>query len=424
MRSFRGVFRPEEELLLLLLRRELDETDRNRVTKIAAGKPNWARFEQICNRFKLGHIIAFNLKTFGNKTVIPSGLLQQYNALLLSAVVRNEFWVLARELPSIISVFSESGVDAMLLKGPVVAMLNYSSPGLRLFGDLDFLVRANDLERAAESLMKAGFEVPQFRQDMLRTRREGDKTFPPLVRVNPSGQTMMLDLHWRLSGKFKSADARLWELARPHKLGKSSVLVPSVEHRLYHVCLHTAQHDFTREVWNGSYLTMQSVCDIDAIIRSDGGDLDWSEFHRVASFSGIEGYCYSYFRLAEVLLGTQVPREVLDGLRPGDGPDAHDWSTIAREFIRDRPDDVKRFAFTFMLRRDLKLSLRLRRFWGRCFPPVSSVARHYGVSERSWLKYLCYVRRLVRPSIVRKGLFLSFRLAQMLLRKVFSRRAS
>ena len=424
MRSLREVFRPEEELLLLLMRRELDEAQRNRVSQIAAGKPNWARFAQICDRFRLGHIIAFNLKAYGNESIIPDNLLKHYNALLMSAAVRNEFWVLARELPSIVDVFSESGIAAMLLKGPVVAMLNYPSPGLRLFGDLDFLVRPDDLDRAAEALMKAGFQVPRNKQEKIRTRSEHDKTFPPLVRTSRPGETTMLDLHWRLSEKFKSADARLWELARPHKFGKSSVLVPSVEHRLYHVCLHTAQHDFTREVWNGSYLTMQSICDIDAIIRSEGGNFKWPEFYDVASFSRIERYCYGYFRLAEALLATPIPGEVVDRLRAAAGPDSDDWSIIAREFIRDRPDDVKRFAFTFLLRRDIELSLRLKRFWGRCFPPVASVARHYGISERSWLRYPYYVRRLVRPSIVRKGLILSLRLAQMLLRKVFSRRAS
>ena len=127
---------------------------------------------------------------------------------------------------------------------------------------------------------------------------------------------------------------------------------------------------------------------------------------------------YNYLRLSEVLLGTETPQQAYDAL-PGrwDSRSKEEWAIIAKRFLQARPDDVKRLAYNLLLRRDTRDRAKLRGLLRRCFPPVGAVARYYGVSERSPLKYLCYARRLLRPAILRKGLFLSFRLAQMVVRR-------
>jgi len=422
MHSLGETLWPEAELFLLLLRSELSEAQRRRAKEIADNGPNWSRFELLCSRFRLSHVVAYNLKAFDDEVIVPPAVRKRYDAILWSAVVRNEFWMFGRELPSVTLALEANGIDAMLLKGPVLAAMNYACPSLRLFGDLDFLVRPEQLDEAADALMRIGFEVPESRKHLLQKGREVRKTFPPLVRESSSGQLITIDLHWRLSDKFDTNEAPLWERAKRHKFGDGSVLVPSAEHRLYHLSLHTAQHGFSPEIWDGSYLTMQCACDIDAIIRSDGASLDWAELQQIALFSRVGTHCHNYLRLSEVLLGTDVPQQVYDALRGGGGSRVGtSWATIAKRFLHGPPDDVKRLAYNFLLRREVMDRAKLRRFLRRCFPPVAAVARHYGVSERSPLKYFCYARRLLRPAILRKGLLLSLRLTQMLLRRAFAR---
>ncbi|MBN2207891.1 MAG: nucleotidyltransferase family protein [Candidatus Coatesbacteria bacterium] len=417
MHSVGELLWPEAELFLLLVRPVLSEAERRRAGEIAASGPDWSRFELLCRRFRLSHVVAYNLRAFKDDTIVPPDLRQRYDAFLWSAVVRNEFWMFGRELPSISQSLDASGVDAMLLKGPVVAALNYASPNLRLFGDLDFLVHLEQIDEAADALMELGFQVPESRKYLLRKNREERKTFPPLVRESSSGQSVMIDLHWTLSEKFATQESRLWEKAERHKLGSSTCLVPSSEHRLYHLCLHTAEHGFTPAVWDGSYLTMQCACDVDAIIRSDGARLDWPELQEIVSLSGVGAHLRNCLRLSEALLGTETPPQAYDAL-PGrhDSQSQEEWAMIAKRFLQARPDDIKRLAYTVLLRRDTRDRAKLRGLLRRCFPPVGAVARYYGVSERSPLKYLCYARRLLRPAILRKGLFLSFRLAQMAVR--------
>jgi len=421
MRSVEEMLRPEAELFLLLLRSHLSESQRGRAVQIGAIGSNWSQFDRLCKRFRLAHVVSHNLRAFDGETIIPADMLRQYDAHFWSAVVRNEFWMLGRELPSAVLALKASGVDAMLLKGPVLAAMNYACPGLRLFGDLDLLVRPDEIGKASEALMKIGYEVPGYRKQLSGNWDEG-KTFPPLVRQNSSGQTAMIDLHWRLSEKYDTNEARLWERAKRHKFGDCSVLVPSPEHRLYHLCLHTAQHGFTADVWDGSHLTMQCARDMDAIIRTDGASLDWTELQEMVSLSNVAVHCYSYLKLTEALFEAAVPRHVYENLKRDTGPHIieRNWAVMAKRFLLGRPDDIKRLAFNVLVLRDFKDGAKLKRFLQRCFPSVASVARHYGVSERSPLRYVCYIRRLVRPASLRKGLCLGFRLVQMMVRRALS----
>jgi len=108
---------PEAELFLLLLRSELSEAQRRRATEIADNGPNWSRFEMLCRRFRLSHVVAYNLKAFDDETIVPPGLRKRYDALLWSALVRNQFWMFGRELPSISLALKASGDEGAGSRG-------------------------------------------------------------------------------------------------------------------------------------------------------------------------------------------------------------------------------------------------------------------------------------------------------------------
>lgn len=424
MRTLKELLRPEEELFLLLARSVLGPEHQRRAAEIVNGKLNWAQFVALCRRFRLSHLIAYSLKSFNDAGAVPPVVYQKLNTFLWSATARNQFGIFGRELPSILRTFDEAGVQVMLLKGPVIALFHYSNQSLRLFGDLDFLVRPDALDEAAGVLMKAGFVVPPSKQQDQSEASAERKTYPPLIRRTSPNQSITVDLHWKLSDNVQSNEDRIWELAERHELGKRSLLVPAVEHRLYHVALHAADHGFFPHVWNGSHLTMQCVCDIGEILRSSGENFRWSEFEQLSLYSGIGPYCYNYLKLAEHLLGVVVPSETYENLLSDQSNryTQSNWDRIAAEFVRVRPDDVSRYAYNFLMRRDVSWTVRWKRIRKRCFPPVASVARYYGVSERSFIvKYACYLRRLLRPSIVKKGLLLSIRITQMLMRKALIR---
>ena len=423
MTSQKGLFRKEEELFLLLARSVLSNEQKERALLLMRDEINWAAFVKLCRRFKLCHVIAFSLNSIGGEGLVPNELLTSLNGLLCSAIVRNEFRMLGHHLPAILSALNKRGLESILLKGPAVAMTYYPRACLRLFADLDLLIKQDALPEAVEALSDDGFVMPEsFREKLKRSLEEG-KSYPPLAKMDGSGQIITVDLHWQLSEKRPMDESRFWEMARPFELHGAHGLIPSPEHALFHAITHAADHGFSPHVWNGSRLTMLCVCDINQIRGGSGEDFDWNEIIRMAGFSRARPHCYNYLRLSHHLLETETDQSVLLALLDNDKHPYGDreWGTIALSFIRKQPDDVMRYAYNLLIRKDVSWSRRLKRMRRKCFPAINAVARYYGVSPRSPLKYYCYIRRLFRPSIVRKGLVLSFRLAQVLLRTVFVR---
>ena len=54
--------------------------------------------------------------------------------------------------------FDQRGIEFLALKGPALSQVLYHNPCLRQFGDLDLLVRPQDVSRARTALNELGFE--------------------------------------------------------------------------------------------------------------------------------------------------------------------------------------------------------------------------------------------------------------------------
>lgn len=81
----------------------------------------------------------------------------QHEELILSeqAAVRTVL-VLERLLLVAVEALKRAGIDPRVLKGPALAYTAYENPSLRHFGDIDLLVRSQDIERTVEALTSAG----------------------------------------------------------------------------------------------------------------------------------------------------------------------------------------------------------------------------------------------------------------------------
>ena len=63
---------------------------------------------------------------------------------------------LTAELFGLLELFSSQGIEALVVKGPVLAVQAYGDPAMRSYGDLDMLVRQRNIRRATELMSSAG----------------------------------------------------------------------------------------------------------------------------------------------------------------------------------------------------------------------------------------------------------------------------
>jgi hypothetical protein len=142
-------------------------------------------------------------------------------------------FVWTKTLRDTLAEFHRRAVPAIPLKGPWLAERLYGDSALRLYADLDLLVKRADFLRSEELLSGLGFSAAERRDDYARTFCRDDITLELHDDVeNPLAVDFGIEKAWERAqlAEFDGIPARL--------------LGPSDE--LLFLCLHGARHRFER----------------------------------------------------------------------------------------------------------------------------------------------------------------------------------
>ncbi len=145
--------------------------------------------------------------------------------------------------------FNQARIPLMVLKGAALNLTLYDDPCDRPMGDLDLLIRPEHVDRALAILEKLGcrYGEPLLREDFF-PRFHYERELNAGV-IHP----VRLDLHVRPFRPLRYArivpSEAFWERARAVRLGRATVLVPSVEDMLIHLAVHSAVHGHGRALW-------------------------------------------------------------------------------------------------------------------------------------------------------------------------------
>jgi hypothetical protein len=142
-------------------------------------------------------------------------------------------FVWSETLRSTLAEFHRRGVRVISLKGPWLAQRLYGDTALRLYSDLDLLVKKADFARSEEVLSGLGFSPAARRDDYARTWTRGGITLELHDDVeNPLAFDFAIEEAWDRAqlADFEGVPTRL--------------LAPSDELRF--LCLHGVRHRFER----------------------------------------------------------------------------------------------------------------------------------------------------------------------------------
>jgi hypothetical protein len=163
-------------------------------------------------------------------------------------------------------------------------------------------------DRAEEAF--EAFQAMGWRWDMNeypRARYRGHHHFPPLL--DGRGMDVRLELHTELfveGSPFDLTSAQLFQSGREVAVGGSTVVIPSPEHLLLHICIHfTWSHMMQFGAW-------RAFRDVGALA---GRGLDWDRFVAEARRNRAESACFWTLRLAQRLAGVVLPAEAMATLR-------------------------------------------------------------------------------------------------------------
>ena len=316
------------------------------------------------------------------ETLIPLPVLKVFKEFYLGTAARNMQCL--REMRALATALLEEGIPVVTLKGAFLIEHIYHNPGVRPMGDMDLLVPADSLEKAASLLAAQGYLAPKpLDTDVVV------EAVHHLPLACKSGAVGAVEIHWNLTPPnlpYTVAVGEFWERCVPAPAPGSRLLALCPEDLLLHLCMHAAyMHEFS-----GS---LRPFCDIAATIRHYADALAWpAVIERAQRWHWARG-AYLALRLSQDWIAAAVPPQVLDALQPKDFDEA--LCAAAREQVfnalADLPDSVPSTPFTALWKRK-GAGERVRILRDRLLPAKPLLARRYSVRPDSLAFYGCYPR--------------------------------
>lgn len=266
--------------------------------------------------------------------------------------------LLMHECSSILSGLMEAGVDVVVLKGAALAETIYENIALRPMIDLDFLVRQDQVSKAAQTLTSSGYSKDG------RTNLASSLEYEHQVQFSKPGiEEIDVDLHWGLLGWYYYIKAVpidwLWRTARPANLAGSTALILGPEAQLLHLCAHTTI-DHSRE----KHRLLRQM-DVAELIRFYEDELDWELFLDTAVCSNLIYPIQRVLPWVAKRLDAPVPENVLQRCQNMQ-PSASERRTLhlrhfaGRSFVQRALSDLTsirswperfRYLYTFVLKK-------------------------------------------------------------------------
>jgi hypothetical protein len=305
---------------------------------------------------------------------IPASLQERVHQECLSITARN--LALAGELRKLLRTFRDQRVPCLPLRGLALSERLYGDIPPRPMGDIDLLVRKEDLSRIQGLMRELGFSEMDRRPGFAAAFSYTFKFFVErslMVIVEP---------HWAIA--YPPFTDRLdmeavWDRCVPARVVGEETLSLGREDLLVHLCLHMIHRDDAPFLW---------VCELDRYLRQESDAMRWELVLSVSREAGIERLVGHALDEAITKLEAPVPADVLDALgrrEPGR------TRSLAQRLVQTSEVDGVESLATFFAIKGLGAKFRYAR--ALLFPQPSFMMLEYGLTHRRQLT-TTYVRRL------------------------------
>lgn len=192
------------------------------------------------------------------------------------------------------SLFEQSGLRALVFKGPTLAADAYGDLSLRECGDLDLLIHREDLPQVMEMLKSNQFSCLWDQADEARRRQSFSCEF--------RRDELELDVHWDLAPKWFNYQVDfdgLWDRGIAlNELHYARKLRP--EDAIVVLCIHGTKHWWERLRW---------ICDVAEMVNR-GLVTDWDRVRSTANSAKSRRCVDLGLWLAGDLLSAKLPENV------------------------------------------------------------------------------------------------------------------
>ena len=290
------IARPEHQVLICVARRSLDVAMAADLRQLLRGDLDWNYLLLIAQRHRVVPSLRHHLVTECPET-IPSKVSSSLEKLNQENTRSN--LLLTGELLKLVDLLEAHGIAAVPFKGPTLALWAYGDLGRREFGDLDILVKKQDVPAVRELLVSEGFTP---RPELSAAQQAASLRFDCSHNF-ANEKNIWLDVHWDFvvpSASVQIDTDKLWDRLQPILVNRRELKTVSVEDLLLILCLHGFTHFWERLGW---------ISDVAALIESQE-KIDWPLLLKNADRMGSRRILLLGLYLASNVLGASVPPDL------------------------------------------------------------------------------------------------------------------
>lgn len=283
---------PEDTVLCLCTRQNFESKHQQDVVDICQSqKIQWDIVLATAIKHQIAPLVYVNLSKISNKNLnIPSTVFKRFK----KTQIRNVFVKRRTEavLEKALALFTQKGIDVMLVKGEALGNLVYDQPWYTISLDVDLVIRAEeeeltegDRQEIMELLDGLNHERNQFKQHI-----EYD-----FYEHHDITMSNVLTVDWE----------RIWAEAGKIQIRGYDVFVMTPEDTLLASAITSCRKRFFR---------LKSLCDLATIIERYP-TLDWNSVINKAHAYKCNTILYTALVVTQTVLGCQLPNNVLTDLR-------------------------------------------------------------------------------------------------------------
>jgi hypothetical protein len=208
---------------------------------------------------------------------------------------------LIAEMFRLFDSFAAAGLEAVVIKGPVLSARCYGDPGLRQYGDLDLIVRDRDILSVTELMIRLGYE-PSVPVTAIRANK-----IPGEYVFRQSTTKLLVEFHTERTFRYHPRPLPLEEIfKRRTRVSIDSNEIPALapEDELVLICIHGTKH-----FWEH----LSYVADVAAFVSNQA--LDWDRVQSAAEEVSGERMLFVGLRVAADTLGASLPESVAARVR-------------------------------------------------------------------------------------------------------------
>lgn len=230
------------------------------IRELADRSIDWRLLEQLAARHRVGGLVGNALVEAGLK--LPRDIRGAFAREVKNAG-QSELRS-AVEAQRICRLLADAGMKPRLIKGPAVALMAFGRLGLRINRDIDIIVDRHEVDDAARHLADLGYRRIEPAPDAsAATVRHWMATHKDLVFANDQG--MLVELHWLLFDNRALMPEPLADPASPVRYGPFSFDTFSTVFTIVYLCVHGAQHAWSRLKWLADVAALLQQIDATAL---------------------------------------------------------------------------------------------------------------------------------------------------------------